>query len=70
MPLEFRIRAIAGSFILLSLALAQWVHPNWLWFTAFIGANLLQSAFSRWCLMAILLRKLGWAGPDSGACGR
>jgi len=69
MPLELRIRAIAGSFILLSLALAHWVNPNWLWFTAFIGANLVQSAFSRWCLMAIILRKLGLAGPDSGTCG-
>ena len=63
MTLDHRIRAIAGAFILISLALARWVHPNWLWFTAFIGLNLLQSAFSHFCLMAILLRKLGLAGP-------
>lgn len=53
------INAIAGSFILISLALANWLNPNWLWFTAFVGANLLQSAFTNWCLMAIILKKLG-----------
>jgi len=41
----------------------HWVNPNWLWFTAFIGINLLQSAFTHFCLMAIILKKLGWAGP-------
>lgn len=53
------INAIAGSFILISLILAHYVHPNWLWFTAFVGANLLQSAFTNWCLMAVILKKLG-----------
>jgi len=53
------INAIAGSFILLSLALAHWVNPNWMWFTAFVGANLFQSAFTNWCLMGIILKKLG-----------
>lgn len=53
------INAIAGSFILISLTLAYFVHPNWLWFTAFVGANLLQSAFTNWCLMGIILKKLG-----------
>lgn len=53
------IKAIAGSFILISLLLAHYVNPNWLWFTAFVGANLLQSAFTNWCLMAIILKKLG-----------
>jgi DUF2892 family protein len=53
------INAIAGSFILISLVLAYWVNPNWLWFTAFVGANLFQSAFTNWCLMAIILKKLG-----------
>jgi len=64
MSIHHRIRAIAGTFILISLALAHWVHPNWLWFTAFVGANLLQSAFTRWCLMEIILKKAGLAGPD------
>lgn len=74
MSLDHRIRAIAGAFILISLALARWVHPNWQWFTVFIGVNLLQSAFTHFCLMAIILRKLGWAGPHSGSgsccCGQ
>ncbi|OYQ33187.1 sulfurtransferase [Flavobacterium cyanobacteriorum] len=53
------IRAIAGSFILISLLLAVYVDQNWLWFTAFVGANLLQSSITRWCLMEDILRKLG-----------
>ncbi len=59
MTLEHTIRAIAGTFILASLALAHYVNPNWLWFTAFVGANLLQSSFTKWCLMEDILRKLG-----------
>ena len=62
MALERRIRAIAGTFILLSLGLAHFIDGRVLWFTAFIGANLLQSAFTRWCLMEDILRKLGWDG--------
>ncbi|MBE7559635.1 DUF2892 domain-containing protein [bacterium] len=61
MTLERYIRAIAGSFILISLALAHWVSPYWLWFTAFVGANLLQSSITRWCLMEDILRKAGIA---------
>lgn len=58
------VRVIAGSFVLLSLALGVPGSPifqstNWLWFTAFVGANLLQSGFTRWCLMESILRKLG-----------
>jgi len=59
MSMERYIRAIAGSFVLLSLLLAHFVSPYWLWFTAFVGANLLQSAFSRWCLMENILGALG-----------
>lgn len=69
MSLDHRIRAIAGTFILISLALAHWVHPNWLWFTAFVGFNLFQSAFTHFCLMAIILRKLGWDGPKESGSG-
>jgi len=65
MDLEHRIRAIAGTFILISLALAHWVSPYWLWFTAFVGANLLQSALTRWCLMEDILRALGWDGGSA-----
>jgi hypothetical protein len=53
------IRAIAGSFIIISLLLSVYVHENWLWFTAFVGANLFQSAFTKWCLMDKILAKFG-----------
>jgi hypothetical protein len=59
MVVERWIRLIAGAFILISLALAYWVDRNWLWFTAFVGANLFQSALTRWCLMEEILVKLG-----------
>jgi hypothetical protein len=53
------IRAIAGVFILISVLLAVYVNINWLWFTAFVGANLFQSSLTGWCLMEKFLRKLG-----------
>jgi hypothetical protein len=53
------LRAIAGAFVLLSLALGYWVHPGFYLFTAFVGLNLFQSAFSKWCPMLPILRKLG-----------
>ena len=53
------VRAIAGIFILISLLLAVYVNMNWLWFTVFIGANLLQSAFTKWCLLEDILAKFG-----------
>ena len=56
MQMQYKIRLIAGSFLLISLALAQWVSPWWLLFSAFIGVNLIQSAFTRWCLMEDILR--------------
>jgi hypothetical protein len=59
MTIDRMVMAIAGSFILLSLALAHWHSPSWLWFTAFVGANLLQAAFTGFCPMAIILKKLG-----------
>lgn len=57
--MENMVRVIAGSLILTSLALAQWVHPNWIWFTVFVGANLLQSGITKWCLMEKILKKFG-----------
>jgi hypothetical protein len=66
MRLEHRIRAVAGTVVLASLALAHWIDLRWLWLTAFVGANLLQSAFTRWCLMEDILRALGWDGPKEG----
>lgn len=53
------VRAIAGSFILISLLLAVYVNVNFLWFTAFVGANLLQSSITKWCLMDNILASLG-----------
>ena len=59
MKMENLIRIIAGTFVLVSLALGAWVNHNFYWFTAFVGVNLLQSGFTKWCLMEDILRKLG-----------
>jgi hypothetical protein len=53
--------------ILASLALAHWHSPNWLWLTAFVGANLLQSGLTNWCLLSSILAKAGVQGGS--ACG-
>jgi hypothetical protein len=52
------VRGIAGTFILISILLAIYVNINWLWFTAFVGANLLQSSLTKWCLMDDILTKV------------
>jgi hypothetical protein len=57
--MHYLIRRIAGTFVLLSLALGYFVSPWWYLFTAFVGLNLLQSGFTRWCLMEDILRKVG-----------
>lgn len=59
MSIDRMVMAFAGSFILISLALAHWHSPNWLWFTAFVGANLLQASFTGFCPLAMILKKLG-----------
>lgn len=59
MTVNEALRAIAGFFVLLSLALGHWVHPGFYYFTAFVGLNLFQSAFTKWCPMMSLLRALG-----------
>ena len=65
MTIERALRGIAGFFILLSIGLAGATgqapldHLTWLWFTAFVGLNLLQSAFTNWCPMIALLKKAG-----------
>ena len=59
MTIDRVVLAVAGSFILISLLLAHYHSELWLWFTAFVGANLLQSAFTGFCPMAIILKKLG-----------
>jgi len=59
MSMNQKIRVIAGSFILASLALGVWVSPWWLAFTAFVGVNLIQSSFTKWCMMEDILRATG-----------
>lgn len=61
------IHAIAGTFIIISVLLAIYVNINWLWFTAFVGLNLLQSAFTQWCLLGDILKKLG-VKNDGDSC--
>ena len=64
MTVDRLIHIVAGLFVLLSLALGVEASPlfvssNWLWFTAFVGLNLFQSGFTRWCLMSDILAKIG-----------
>ena len=67
MTVERIVFIVAGSFILLSLALSQWHHPYWLWFTAFIGLNLFQSGFTGLCPLALILKRLGIASESQKA---
>jgi len=64
MSIDRVVFAVAGAMILVSLLLGHYVSPYWFWFTAFVGANLFQSAFTGFCPMALILRK---AGVRSGA---
>lgn len=59
MTVERYLRLIAGFFVVFSLALGYFVSPYWFLFTAFVGLNLFQSAFTNWCPMMTFLRKLG-----------
>ena len=59
MTIDRLVMALAGSFILISLLLSVFHSTYWLWFTAFVGVNLLQSAFTGFCPSAIILKKLG-----------
>jgi hypothetical protein len=61
MKTENAVRAMAGTMILISLALAHWVSPYWLFLTLFVGVNLLQSAFTGICPAATIVQKLGIA---------
>lgn len=58
MTINRYLRMIAGFFVMLSVALAHLHSPNWLYFTAFVGLNLFQSAFTNWCPMITILKKL------------
>jgi len=70
MSVDRIVHIVAGTFILGSLALAHFHSPNWLWFTAFVGANLLQSGITNWCLMTSILRKLGVPEGPAVGCSR
>ncbi|HET7220466.1 MAG TPA: DUF2892 domain-containing protein [Vicinamibacterales bacterium] len=59
MTLEPMLRLIAGAFVLASVLLGMYVHPYFLWFTVFVGVNLVQSAFTDWCPMMTILRRAG-----------
>jgi len=59
MSIDRAVFALAGTMVLLSLALAHFVSPLWLWFTAFVGLNLLQSAFTGFCPAALIFKRLG-----------
>jgi hypothetical protein len=67
MKMHLIIRRFAGTFILVSLALAHYHSPNWLWFTAFVGFNLLQSSFTNFCPLEMMLKQCG-VGRDAGSC--
>ena len=66
MKTHLLIRRFAGTFILASLLLAHYHSPNWLWFTAFVGFNLLQSSFTNFCPLEIMLKKVGVGGSCCG----
>jgi hypothetical protein len=59
MSIDRAVMAFAGMMILVSLALGHFVHPNWYWLTAFVGANLFQACFTGFCPLAVILRKIG-----------
>jgi hypothetical protein len=59
MTIDRYLRLVAGAFVMISLALGHWVNPNWFYFTAFVGLNLFQSAFTNWCPLMSILK---WAG--------
>ena len=69
MKKERIVRAVAGSFILISITLAYFVSMNWLWMTAFVGANLLQSSFTRFCPLEKILGRCGVKGHDASDTG-
>jgi hypothetical protein len=66
MTIERKLRLIAGAFVTASILLGMFVHSGFLWFTLFVGLNLLQSGFTDWCPMMSLLRRLE-AGPHTPA---
>jgi hypothetical protein len=62
MTVDRALRMIAGAFVFASVLLGMFVHPGFYWFTAFVGLNLFQSAFTNWCPMITILRRAGLKG--------
>jgi hypothetical protein len=62
MTVDRALRPIAGAFVLATVLLGLYVHPAFYWFTAFVGLNLFQSAFTNWCPMMAILRRAGLKG--------
>lgn len=69
MTINEALRLVAGIMILLSLLLVQFHSQNWLWFTAFIGVNLIQSSITKWCLMMTILKKIGLKDNNASCSG-
>ena len=71
MIVNYWVYVFAGPFILISLALGTWVHPYWYFFTAFVGANLFQYGFTKFCPLGLILKKLGVpeTRANKGCCG-
>ena len=69
MKLESAIRILAGTMVLISISLAHWVSPWWLLLAAFVGVNLIQSAFTGFCPAEKVFRKLGVGQSGTGCCG-
>jgi hypothetical protein len=65
MTVDRALRLLAGIVVLISLALAHWVSPNWLWLAAFLGLNLIQSAFTNWCPAMTILRMMKLPEPGT-----
>lgn len=68
MTVERGLRMVAGIVVMASLALGYWASPWWYLLTAFVGLNLFQSAFTNWCPMMVVLRKIGL--PEAGSASR
>ena len=67
MTVERAVRLMAGIMIMISLALAHYLSPCWLWLNAFVGLNLLQSAFTKWCPAITIFRRMGLR--EESCCG-
>jgi hypothetical protein len=65
MTVERAVRLLAGGMVLVSLALAHWFSPYWLWLTVFVGLNLLQSAFTNWCPAMSIFKWMGFSNAGS-----